>query len=72
MKVVALNTYVEKGVQDKEHGKILEEGTVFEVSEERLDVLMGNNPYKVAFVKVYEEQELKDEKPKKRGRKKKE
>ena len=68
-KVIALNTYKVLGVQDKEHGRIMDEGEEFEVSEERLNVLLGKNAYKKAFVKlakaekqdVVEEETLKEE-----------
>lgn len=85
VKVIALDTYKKIGVKDKELNKILEPGTEFEVSEERFNVLSGNNPFKVAFVKKAPFVEVKKEepkveeavveeepKPKKRGRKKKE
>lgn len=84
-KVVALGTYEELKVADKDLGFRPQEGHVFEVSDERLNVLLGNNFYHVPFVRVLEEkkeepkEEVKEEvaesveqKPKKRGRKKKE
>ena len=77
-KVKATKAYEEMGVMDAVEQKILPEGYEFEVSVDRLDVLLGNNPYKTAFVElIAEEPVLKDEvveetpeeKPKKRGRK---
>lgn len=77
-KVVALSTYDEKKLADKELGFRPAEGFEFEVTDERLDLLLGNNIYHVPFVRladkveeVVEEQPI-EEKPKKRGRKKKE
>lgn len=77
-KVVALSTYDEKKLVDKELGFRPTEGFEFEVTDERLDLLLGNNIYHVPFVRladkveeVVEEQPI-EEKPKKRGRKKKE
>lgn len=77
-KVVALGTYEKMKLVDKELGFRPKEGFEFEVSDERLDLLLGNNIYHVPFVRladkveeVAEEQPI-EEKPKKRGRKKKE
>lgn len=82
-KVVALNTYQRLKVKDGKLDKILPEGFPFEVDDERLKVLLGDNPYKIPFVKVMETEEpieaveeveepAEEPKPKKRGRKKKE
>lgn len=58
MKLVeALVTYKEKKVKDKELNRIPEPGEQFEVTEERLEVLLGNNSHNTAFVKVIEETE---------------
>ena len=77
-KVEALDTYERLKVRDGEFDRILPEGFAFEVSDERLKVLLGDNGYKKAFVKLVEEEpteepteEPAEEKPK-RGRKKKE
>lgn len=73
VKVVALDTYERLKVSDAEYGARIAEGTEFVVSEERLKVLLGNNRFNEAFVKLAEDkEEVKEEKPKKRGRKKKE
>ena len=58
MKVRALKTYKELNVIDKELKVIPEEGQVFDISKERLDVLLGNNAYKKAFVELVEEAKL--------------
>lgn len=62
-KVVALDTYKRLGVTDIGEGKVLDVGYEFEVNDERLEILLGKNEYKVAFVKKVE---------KKRARKKSE
>lgn len=73
VKVVALDTYERLKVSDAEYGTRIAEGTEFVVSEERLKVLLGNNRFKAPFVKLAEvKEEVEEEKPKKRGRKKKE
>ena len=54
-KVIALDTYKRLSVTDIIEGKILEEGFVFEVDDNRLDVLLGNNDYEEAFVKLAEQ-----------------
>lgn len=73
VKVVALDTYERLKVSDAEYGTRIAEGTEFVVSEERLKVLLGNNRFNEAFVKLAEvKEEVEEEKPKKRGRKKKE
>lgn len=73
VKVIALNTYEKRNIQDQEYGRIMLEGEEFEVSEDRLKVLLGDNVYKKAFVKLAEEktEEIKEEKaPIKKGNKK--
>lgn len=55
IKVIALDTYIKKNIKDGELGYKPKEGTEFEVSEERLKVLLGENKYNLAFVKVAEE-----------------
>ena len=61
IKVEALNTYEKLNVQDNELKRILKQGEVFEVSEERLSVLLGDNSYNMAFVKKLEEDEITEE-----------
>ena len=67
MKVRALNTYSELKIEDNELGRIPEEGEEFEITEERADVLLGNNDYGVAFVEVVES-EKEDKKGKGKGK----
>lgn len=55
IKVIALDTYTKRKIKDNELGYKPEEGTEFEVSEERLKVLLGENKYKLVFVKIKEE-----------------
>lgn len=85
-KVEALDTYARLNIKDAVLDKVLPEGFVFEVEDERLETLLGKNKYKVAFVKlcdevseVVENKEDNDvekaeeqiiEKPKRRGRNK--
>lgn len=60
VKVEALDTYENFNCSDfqlsKEHGEryVPKEGEQWEVSRARLGVLLGDNVYKVAFVKVVE------------------
>lgn len=61
-KVEALDTYTKRNITDGELGYKPKEGEVFEVSQERLDTLLGNNQYHIPFVKLVEE---KKEEPKK-------
>ena len=73
--VEALDTYKLRNIPDKVLERIPEPGEQFEVTEERLTVLLGANPYNVAFVKLIKEpikEEIKEEpKPKKTIKKKK-
>lgn len=55
VKVVALDTFYKNNIKAKELDRIPKEGEEFEVTEERLEVLLGNNYYKKVFVKVIEE-----------------
>ena len=50
--VEALPTYKEKGIQDKTLGRIPEAKERWEVTEERLNTLLGNNEYHLVFVKI--------------------
>ncbi len=52
MKVRALNTYKELSISDNELNRIPEAGEEFEVSEERAEVLLGNNEYNTVFVEI--------------------
>lgn len=78
-KVEALDTYIKFKVKDAEVDRILPPGFVFEVSDARLKTLLGDNPYKIPFVKLLDEKEPVQNEPKdeevaekpKRGRKKK-
>lgn len=54
MKVKATKAYKELQVLDTELWRIPEEGEIFEVSEERAKILMGDNAYKTAFVELVE------------------
>ncbi len=65
-KVEALPTYKELDVKDEELKKMPEAGYQWNVSEERLEVLLGNNKYKEAFVKVIGETKPAEEKTNKK------
>ena len=65
MKVKATGEFKRIGVNPKELNYIPEEGTEFEVSEERFDVLNGNNPYKAIFVNAIVETAMKEPKTEK-------
>lgn len=66
--VEALDTYKKKLIKDKELGRIPKVGEQFEVSKERLDILLGNNRYGIAFVKEI----IKEDKEKTKSKKSKE
>lgn len=50
--VVATNAYERKHIVDKAEGRIIKSGEQFIVDGERLETLLGNNPFKMIFVKV--------------------
>lgn len=54
-KVKALGTYKELQCTDNTLKRIPEVGEVFEVSKERLDILLGNNDFHRAFVELIDE-----------------
>lgn len=54
VKVEALDTYVRFNVTDTELGRIPKAGEQFEVTKERLNILMGNNELGKTFVKIVE------------------
>lgn len=60
MKVRALKTYKEKNIQDSELKRIPEEGEIFEVEEERAKKLLGDNPFKVAFIELLDKPKEKE------------
>ena len=68
--VEALDTYKTHNIQDNTLGRIPKAGERFEVTKDRLDVLLGKNAHNLVFVKVIEEPK-KEEKPKKTIKKKK-
>ena len=61
-KVRALSTYEELGCTDNELHRIPKIGEVFEVSGERLDVLLGNNKHGRIFVELVEDRKNVEEK----------
>lgn len=64
IKVRALDTYQKLKIKDAVIDEVIPAGFEFEVDEERLKVLLGNNSYKVAFVEVIDEKPMvAEEKP---------
>ena len=60
MKVKATNQYEILKLKDKELQRIPKEGEIFDVSEERYEVLTKNNDFNVKFVEaVKQEKEIK-------------
>ena len=55
MKVKATNKYQELNVEDKKLKRIPKAGEEFEVSEERYEILKGNNKYNAVFVEAIQE-----------------
>jgi hypothetical protein len=55
-KVEALEIYKKRGIIDSFLDRIPEPGEVFEVNKDRLNLLLGNNKYNEAFVKLVEEE----------------
>jgi len=53
-KVRTLNTYRLLNVKDEELNRIPNQGEEIEVSESRLNKLLGNNKFNIAFVEVIE------------------
>lgn len=58
MKVIALKVFKEKNIKPIELNYVPEEGTIFEITKDRLDVLLGNNATKTVYVKVCEEPKI--------------
>lgn len=54
VKVEALNTYEQFNITDAELGRIPKAGEQFEVTKERLNILMGNNSRGITYVKIVE------------------
>ena len=53
--VEALGAYEEKQIKDRELGRVPVKGERWEISKDRLAVLLGQNEYDLVFVKVVEE-----------------
>lgn len=64
MKVKATDEYVKRNLKDKELDRIPKAGELFEVSKERYEVLINNNPFNAVFVEKVEEVETATIKPK--------
>ena len=72
MKVKATDEYIKNKVIDSQLKRVPRAGEIFEVSEERFQVLNGKNPYKAVFVQKVEteKREVKVEKAVKKTTKK--
>ena len=64
MKVRATIEYKKRNISDQLLGRIPEENEIFEVSEERFEVLNGKNDYNVIFVERVEEEKVETATPK--------
>lgn len=64
MKVKATGEYQKRNITDGEQGRILQEGEIFEVTEERFDVLNGNNAFGLVFVERLEDEKKETATPK--------
>lgn len=64
MKVKATGEYQKRNITDGEQGRILQEGEIFEVSEERFNVLNGNNAFGLVFVERLEDEKKETATPK--------
>ena len=53
MKVIATDASVKLNKGLKEFHRLVEEGEIFEVDEERFKFLNGDNPYNAVFVEEY-------------------
>ena len=73
MKVRATGEYQKRNISDGVLGRIPQENEVFEVTEERFDILNGNNAFGLVFVERLEDEEKQTAtiKPKKAVAKKK-
>ena len=60
MKVKATDEYQKRNLQDVEQKRILKKGEIFEVSEERFQILNGKNQYNAIFVEKIELQGTND------------
>lgn len=69
IEVEALNTYEELGAKDSELDRMPRAGERFEVTKERLEVLLGNNGFNKPFVKVVEKEIKKAVAPKEKEEK---
>ena len=71
-KVRATDEWEKRGISDAVLGHIPKPGEKYEIDEDRLDLLTGNNEYNAVFVEVVEKKQPKPKAPATKGRKKKE
>lgn len=57
IKVKALDTYEKLNIKDEKLNVIPKKGKIFQVTEERLKVLLGDNRHHIAFVEIVEDKE---------------
>jgi hypothetical protein len=60
VKVRATNVSRLRGIRIKELGRLANPGEIFEVSENRVDVLLGKNAFNAKFIDVVESAKLGD------------
>lgn len=56
MKVRATNEYQKRNITDKELGRVIQEGEIFDISDERFEILNGNNSFNCIFVERLEDE----------------
>lgn len=55
IKVRALDTYEKLGIKDEQLNIIPKKGKTFQVTEDRLKILLGDNRHQIAFVEIVED-----------------
>jgi len=55
IKVKALDTYEKLNIKDHQLNIIPKKGKIFQVTEERLKVLLGDNRHHISFVEIVED-----------------
>ncbi len=55
IKVRALDTYERLNIKDEKLNVIPKKGKIFQVTEDRLKILLGDNRHRIPFVEVVED-----------------
>lgn len=55
IKVKALDTYEKLNIKDEKLNIVPKKGKVFQVTEDRLKILLGDNRHHIAFVEIVED-----------------